>query len=219
MKKLFITICFVMLMPVIVLADDNGICGENASWSFVESTGTLTISGEGAMFDYQARTSPWMNNQMKILSLVVEEGISHIGEWSFCALYNLKIASIPNSLISIGKRAFSECNNLSSITIPSSVTDIGNEAFAFCNNLNAVNISDINAWCNISFADKYSNPLYLAHHIFINGDEIKNIDFPSSVLNVKNNIFAGGSGLNSINLHDNITSIGNYCCPLKVEKR
>ena len=60
---------------------------------------------------------------------------------------------------SISEYAFGYCSSLTSITIPESVTSIGDEAFYRCSSLEAVYISDIEAWCNISFGNYTSNPL------------------------------------------------------------
>ena len=49
MKKLF-TLIVAICATTLAWADDSGSCGENVTYSFVESTGTLTISGTGAMW-------------------------------------------------------------------------------------------------------------------------------------------------------------------------
>lgn len=64
MKKIFITI-ITMLLPLLASADDNGTCGDNLIWSYVEETKTLTISGTEAMsnYDYVWPRTPWDNPQ------------------------------------------------------------------------------------------------------------------------------------------------------------
>ena len=117
--------------------------------------------------------------------------------------------TIPNNVNSIGNSAFNSCR-LTSITIPNSVTSIGEGAFYNCI-LTSVNISDIAAWCKITFADNSSsNPLHSAHHLFLNGVEIKNLVIPNNVTIIRGGAFYGCSGLTSVTIGNSVTSIGNY---------
>ena len=79
---------------------------------------------------------------------------------------------IPDGVMGIRASAFSGCSNLTSVTIPNSVTSIGQNAFQDCNGLTSVHISDIAAWCSISFSD---NPLKYAHNLYINNFEFKDL--------------------------------------------
>jgi len=85
------------------------------------------------------------------------------------------------SVTSIGDAAFSGCYGLTSVTIPNSVTSIGYAAFDYCSGLTSINISDVAAWCEIDFVNLESNPLYYAHHLFINGEEIKDLVIPNVI--------------------------------------
>ena len=122
-------------------------------------------------------------------------------------------ASVTNnevkySVTSIGDYAFSFCSALTSVTIPNSVTSIGEYAFQYCSALTSVNISDLAAWCNIMFEENDSNPLYYAHHLYINGNEITNLVIPNSVTSIGNYAFYGCSGLTSVTIPNSVTSIG-----------
>ncbi|MBQ3767671.1 MAG: leucine-rich repeat domain-containing protein [Prevotella sp.] len=99
---------------------------------------------------------------------------------------------------------------MTSITIPSSVTSIGDNAFFWCSNLTAVQISDIEAWCNINFTNEFANPLYHAHHLYLNGREIKKLDIPNSVTSIGQAAFHNCSGLTSVTIPNSVTSIGRY---------
>jgi len=111
-------------------------CGENAFWSLDEATGTLTISGSGELYDYgdwayDGITPPWCVPESygsNIKSVVIEEGITSIGEMCFFgdALTSVKL---PESLTKIGAFAFHDCMNLKEITIPENVSEIGDAAF------------------------------------------------------------------------------------------
>ena len=126
---------------------------------------------------------------------------------------------IPNSVTSIGAYAFFGCSGLTSVTIPNSVTSIGDNAFHSCSGLTAVHISDLEAWCNISFVGSnsnpsivgsISNPLYYAHHLYLNGEEITDLVIPNSVTSIGDYAFWDCRGLTSVAIPNSVTSIGNY---------
>ena len=111
--------------------------------------GTLTISGT-SMPDYHIRTSknsekgrpkstsPWFPKRKKIKKVIIEDGVTNIGDHAFFGCERLTSVTIPNSVKSIGDVAFDYCNSLTSITIPKSVTSIGDYAFFRCSGLTSM---------------------------------------------------------------------------------
>ena len=100
---------------------------DNLIWT-LDAEGTMTVSGKGEMTD-----SPACSNS-NIKKVVIEDGVTSIGNYAFCECNNLESITISNSVISIGDSAFSYCSSLTDITIPGSVTSIGNDAFSACSN-------------------------------------------------------------------------------------
>ncbi|MBR2130963.1 MAG: leucine-rich repeat protein [Oscillospiraceae bacterium] len=118
----------------------GGYCGDHAEWSFDESTGTLTISGEGAIASYDSASDrPWNKYSSKITTVVVEDGITVVR--SFSGLENLETVVLSDSVELIHNRAFSFCTSLKSITLPNSVTALGS-SFDHCTALTSITIPD-----------------------------------------------------------------------------
>ena len=119
----------------------TGTCGENATWTLAD--GTLTISGEGRMTDYNSNSpAPWADSADEITAVVVEEGITTVGGSSFKGCTNLTTVTIADGVQYIETAAFNGCTALSDITIPESVTYIKAGAFKDCTALTSVTIRD-----------------------------------------------------------------------------
>ena len=94
----------------------SGTCGangDNLTWK-LSCEGVLTISGNGAMKDYQLYESenPWFNYSGEINSVIIEEGVTYIGMSAFEHDSYVETIQLPNSLLSIGSRAFVWCERL-----------------------------------------------------------------------------------------------------------
>ena len=144
-----------------------------------------------------------------LTSVTIPNSVTSIGSYAFESCYSLTSVTIPNSVTSIGSYAFESCYSLTSVNIPNSVTSIGDGAFQGCHGLTSVTISDITAWLSISFAGSESNPLCYAHHLFLNGEEVKDLTIPNSVTSIGDYTFHGCSSLTSVTIPNSVTSIGN----------
>ena len=143
-------------------------------------------------------------------SIDLPNSVTSIGGRAFFNCNRLTSIDIPNSVTSIGEYAFHLCNKLASVNIPNSVTSIGSYAFYQCSSLTAVYISDLDAWCKISFMNPYANPLYYAKHLFIGNEEVTFANISNSVTSIRTYAFDGCSSLTSITIPNSVTSIGNY---------
>ena len=139
-----------------------------------------------------------------------EYSVTSIENSAFNSCRGLTSVTIPNSVTSIEPRTFYGCSGLTSITIPNSLTSIGKDAFRGCSGLTSVYITDLESWCKIAFNDYASNPLCYAHHLFLNGAEIKDLVIPNSLTSIGDDAFRGCSGLTSITIPNSVTSIGDY---------
>ena len=113
-----------------------GSCGENVTWAL--DNGVLTISGTGAMTDYAAAADrPWHNYKDWVTAVVVEDGVTGIGDYAFETCSNLAAApELPAGVERIGNCAFAGCINMEgTLTIPDGVTEIGGSAFVSCMSL------------------------------------------------------------------------------------
>ena len=110
----------------------SGTCGENLTWTFDESTGTLTISGTGEMDDYDYYNQPWANFCENIVNVIIEDGVTSIGSYAFVFYHSIENVHIGENVSVIYDCAFDGCWSLAEVNIPDSVTIIERYAFADC---------------------------------------------------------------------------------------
>ena len=109
--RLVLTSCFSM-MALFVSADSvGGLCGIEGdyivSWELNRDLGLLTISGNGAMADYDDPSeAPWYSYSKSIIHLIVEDGITHVSQKGFQYMPYLESAEIAETVTSIGDYAF-----------------------------------------------------------------------------------------------------------------
>ena len=136
-RLLFAALLLLALCIGASAAGTSGKCDPSAYWSFDSSTGTLTISGSGAMNDYEyGNDYPWMDYRDSIQTIVIGDQITQIGRyafpWTACSTIQF-----GKSVRSIGAKAFSGCRNLNGdLTLPDSVQIVGDSAFSGCTGLN-----------------------------------------------------------------------------------
>ena len=148
-------------------------------------------------------------NGEEVTDLVIPEGVTHIGNFAFDYCTSLTSVTIPNGVTSIGVGAFMGCESMTSVTIPPSVDIIDGVAFIWCYNLNAVHISDLAAWCGLSFYNA-DNPLRYGAHLYLNGKEVTDLVIPEGVTSVCDGAFMRCSHLTSVTIPEGVTSIGEY---------
>ncbi len=208
--------------PTIIASGNCGKAGSNVTWT-LDSTGLLTISGEGEMESYSSvnkngwiTTAPWQN---RASTLIIQEGVTSIGGCAFFYCTGLTSVTIPDSVTSIEGGAFSDCTGLTSVTIPDSVTSIEGGAFSDCTGLTSVTIPngvtsighDAFSGCtrltSVTIPDSVTS---IGEHAFSSCTRLTGITIPDSVTSIGEHAFSSCTRLTGITIPDSVTSIGSY---------
>lgn len=204
MKKRLLSILLALSMVLALLsgtawadeAEDvptSGTCGDNLTWT-LDGAGTLTISGTGYMRGFSIVSgAPWYDLLDSIKSVVIERGVTSIGDCAFYGMSELVSIKIPSGVTSIGDSAFSECSSLTSIDIPADVETIGNSAFIDCYSLSRVGLVP-----GITSIDDFA---------FSGCNNLSSINIPSSVTSIGESAFYACSSLTSMVIPTGITYI------------
>ncbi len=142
MKKIFsqitISLLLTLLLSVTAFAATEGTVG-GIDWDFDYSSHTLTLSGSGALEDFNNLDNrPWSLVLDDIQTIIIEEGVTSIGTQAFYGLENLERVTLPKSLDYIGLGAFMDCTSLTSLSLSEGLENIGESAFNGCTSLSAV---------------------------------------------------------------------------------
>lgn len=177
----------------------------------------VTTIGEGAF-------KGWASLQ----SVRLPESLTSIGEYSFAYCSSLKSINIPDGIVEIPNYAFDRCSNLEDVSIGANVASVGDMAFFDCNCIKRVYISNLSAWCAISFDNRYessawANPLYYASEgLWLDGNPLCGaVEIPKRVTDEyggeRDNItyiapyaFKGCSGITSIKIPSSVTNISQF---------
>ena len=218
---------------------DSGTCGTNATWTLY-SDGVLTISGRGPMDDPQnPNDALWIYNyQYSINRVVIEDGITHIGDFSFYGCGNLTSVSIADSVTSIGRAAFYDCYELSSISIPQGVTSMGISAFygtglqtvTLPSGLKVIPIDAFRSCPYLTSVTMSGDVTTIGDYAFYNCVNLTNIELPEKleslgeyalaycpitsvvipkgITEIPEGAFESCDRLSSVTLHKDVTSIG-----------
>ena len=195
-KKLLSILALLCLTVSGAWADDSGSCGTSLTYSYVESTHTLTISGSGAMtnFNLFMTKAPWDGYKASITSVVIESGVTSIGDYAFKQCTSLASVTIPTSVTNIGKSAFEQCSSLTTIDIPASVESIGNGAFG------RTGLTEVTIPASVTT---------LGTSVFMSCTNLTTVSISADLTSIGMSLFSGCSQLASVNIPASVTSIGN----------
>ena len=190
-------------IPWIVEADGT-------KW-YLSVDGTLTISGT-SMPGYQAYghdkdKAPWRKYRDNIKKIVIEDGVTNIGDNAFFECSACASVTIPSSVTSIGNQAFYRCYSLISVEIPNSVTSIGYWAFGGCSGLTSIEIpnsvtsietSTFNNCFGLTSVTIPSSVTSIGDYAFYSCKALTSVEIPNSVTSIGESAFAWCQGLSSI---------------------
>ena len=125
------------LEPIAIDIPKEGNCGMNTHW-VLDDSGVLTISGTGKIEPIRGRAELKHDPWRYIKKIVIERGVTEIGNQVFQRCRNLQDVTLPEGLLLIGKRAFACCYDIKSINIPNTVKAIEDGAFFQCKGLTHV---------------------------------------------------------------------------------
>ena len=174
----------------------KGTCGVNANW-VMTADGTLTISGTGRISNYDydySNYAPWYACGKYIKSIVIESGVTGIGNYAFYYCEALTGVTIPNTVTAIGDEAFRNCKALTSVTIPNSVTTIGDGAFSYCEALTGMTIP--------------GSVKTISGRAFSSCTSLRSVTIPNGVTVIDESLFYGCTSLTSVTIPSSVTSIG-----------
>ena len=180
--------------------------------------GVLTIKSQGVVEKYSDGTKlPWHDKSDQITSIVLQSGVTKIGDSLFSNLPALETVDFPDTLISIGTNSFRGCSSLKSIELPSSLDSIGIGAFGNCTQLQSAKLSDglesIGSWA-FSYCPELSEIQLpetlteLGSAAFYECTSLTNITIPQNVTALNEFTFVACSALEDITIEGELTYLG-----------
>lgn len=192
--------------------------GANIDYTFDASTGTFTLTGTGEMYTFrdtkyaQNGITPWSGIKDQIKKVVVGEGITTIGEYSFYNCTNLTEVQLPSTLKKIcgfgvtgganssstlaSYGAFRNCTALTKITLPQGLEEIDNVAFRDCSALKTISIPD--------------SVTSLGIGSFVHCTSLSRVDFGDGLKDIPVECFYECSNLLTINWGANINTVNEW---------
>ncbi|MCL2073402.1 MAG: leucine-rich repeat protein [Marinilabiliaceae bacterium] len=188
--NLILFLCLVISVGNIIAQD----CDQQGTEGTIEwclKADTLTISGTGQMPPYTNGGAPWYPYRDDITTVVIENGVTSIGQHAFVGFSVLNSVEIPTSVLTIGNYAFGGCKDLVSLEMPE-VTAIGNNTFRGCTSLESVEMPEVTT---------------IGNDTFVGCTSLESVEMPN-VETIGNSAFAS-SGLVSVEI-PNVTTIEEY---------
>lgn len=178
-----------------------GICGANATW-LLDDNGVLTINGTGKLYDFEYTDDCWLSQAESIKEVVVEEGITYLGDFAFYNCENMTKVTLPSTVKKIGEGAF-WYSGIEELTIPDSVTSVGQLVFGECPNLTTV---------------KFGTGLKsTSEFMFAGCQNLVSVNLGTKVQTLAEYTFVDCYSLEKLTIPKSVTLIEDYAIPYYVE--
>lgn len=232
MKRMIIRVLLLSVLLTIALSgsalamiESGNTCGEHVTWALDEENGVLTVTGEGPMKnDYTTNEynrifylPPWWYRRDEIRSVVIEEGVTDIGQNAFSGCDRMTSVQLPDSLVTIQSGAFDSCKALTEIRFPDGLQVIASGAFNNCTGLKEVTFpagireiggfKDCDSLRSVTIPDGVE---YLSASAFESCNDLMTAEIGAGVTVLKGRAFAKCRNLKFINLPDTIEEIESF---------
>lgn len=182
----------IFTITVSVQAAQTEKCGDEVTWKL--ENGELTISGTGGMTNYTEESmAPWYGQKEEIKTIVIEDGVTRIGNLAFFECTSLQSVRLSDSVTEIGDTAFAGCNDLRTVSFGLGLNSIGNYAFSRCESLNGVRLPE--------------KLLSIGYQAFYRCGSLSSIRIPASTTNLYSGIFSYCDSLLQVIIESPITEL------------
>lgn len=194
---------------VFAASSTSGSCGTGVTYSYNKDSKVLTISGSGSIKDYYPTTGsigrvPWYDFKPECVKVVINEGITGIGDRAFYNMSVLTSVTLPSTLKTISDYSFAECPLLNNVTLPSNLQTIRSYAFQKCTSLTKIVIPD-----SVKSFGKTRIGSVETGYVFADCTNLKSVTFGTGLTSTGNSCFRD-SGVSTVTLPDSITEISTY---------
>ena len=201
-----------------------GQCGENAFFG-INRDKELVIAGEGATYDFiqteniEDGGTPWQFWADGFTDVIVDEGITVLGENAFFEMDNFTNVTLPSTLKTIGWYAFNNCDGLTHIEFPDGLMNILSYSFYDCDNLTQVKLpaalrtvsastfAGCNALATVTLPDSLTE---IGANAFSGCESLTEIIIPDQVTIIENGAFANCDGLTTVVIPASVTSLSGF---------
>ena len=210
MKKfIFFIFCGVICAATMTVHAQSGTTG-SLSWEITD--GTLIISGEGDMPDYflgqnNFTTAPWGTQRVSITAVIIDDGVTSVGNHAFDGCANITSVAIPVSVSKIGNNVFDGCDSLIEINV-----DDSNNSYSSDNGVLFNKTKTLLMQYPCGKSDYYNIPhgvIVIGRSAFLNSINLPGITIPETVTVIDDRAFYNCSGLNVVTILDAVTTIGS----------
>ena len=215
----------------------TGSCGDNVTFTLTDTNGDghydkLVISGSGDMTDYNDNSSnsrPYLAEKHNasntvygndiITDIIVEEGVTSVGDYAFYFFENVERVNLPSTLKDIGNRSFAGNTKLKNVQLPENLETIGEYVFAYCDVLETVKIPNgVKTIAAGAFSLNYKLKSVelprgietIGNYAFSNCELLASIDFPDTLTSIGGHAFERCISLTALDIPNSVTSIGAY---------